>query len=63
MRGIHINFPLKLGSVWVEWSECSVGFGQLRHLAGDREFFPGRVQGVWSPASAPTTPQVPEVAA
>lgn len=62
MRGIHINFPFKLGSVWVEWRERSVGFGQQCHPAGDREFFLGRLQGVWSPATATSVPHVPEVA-
>lgn len=57
MRGIYINFPFKLGSVWVEWRERSVGFGQQRYHTGDRELFLGRVQGVWSPATVTSAPK------
>ena len=61
MLGIYITIPLNLGSVWIEWRERSVGFGQHRQPAGDREFFVGRVQGVWSPTALATTPHAPEV--
>lgn len=52
MRGIYINIPFDLGSLWIEWREQSVGLGRLSHERGDHEFFLGRLQGVYSPARA-----------
>ena len=57
MRGIHINFPFKLGSVCVEWRERLVGFGQQRHPAGYREVLLGRLQSVSSLATVTSAPK------
>lgn len=54
MNGFYFSFPFNLGSVWIEWRGCPLGFGHDLLDKGDREFFLGRIQGVWSPASSPS---------
>lgn len=54
MRGIHISIPFTSAALWVEWRDQSVGFGFGRGQHGDREFFLGRLQGVFSPYSQRT---------
>lgn len=47
-RGFWFRLPLTKLSLWMEWRECSVGYGWQKQDTKDIEFFAGRFQGVLS---------------
>ncbi|NNU59083.1 hypothetical protein [Ochrobactrum soli] len=47
-RGFWFRLPLTKLSLWIEWRECSVGYGWQKNDTADLEVFAGRLQGVFS---------------
>lgn len=47
-RGLFLRLPFTSISMWLEWSEASVGWGYATNPPRDREVYLGRVRGVLS---------------
>lgn len=45
LRGVFLRVPLTRFSLWLEWSDVSVGWGQAPTSQRDREVYLGRVDG------------------